>query len=64
MRGTVIMSYDADGDVVDDQLDHLLAKQRRSSERRSNSQKMLPAIKMSIGDWYLDEPPSRYWRVL
>jgi len=33
----------------------LLSKQRRSSERRSSSQEMLPAIKMAIGDWYIDE---------
>jgi hypothetical protein len=45
------MAYDADGD---DLLDHLLAKQRRHSERRS-SQEMLPAIKMLVGDWYADE---------
>lgn len=50
-----IMTYNADGEVVDDLLDHLLSKQRRSSERRSSSQEVLPAIKMLIGDWYIDK---------
>ena len=45
------MTYDADGEL----LDHLLSKQRRHAERRSNSQEVLPAIKMLIGDWYVDE---------
>jgi hypothetical protein len=48
------MSYDADGEDVD-LLDHLLSKQRRHAERRSNSQGLLPAIKMIVGDWYVDE---------
>ncbi len=50
-----IMTYDADGEVVEDLLDHLLSKQRRNAERRSSSQEVLPGIKMSIGDWYVDE---------
>jgi hypothetical protein len=28
---------------------------RRYNERRSYSQEVLPAIKMLIGDWYVDE---------
>jgi hypothetical protein len=48
------MTYDADG-VAIDLLDHLICKQRRSAERRSSSQEVLPAIKMLIGDWYTDE---------
>jgi hypothetical protein len=48
------MTYDADGEAVD-LLDHLLFKQRRHSERRSSAQEVLPAIKMLIGDWYIDE---------
>jgi hypothetical protein len=48
------MTYDADGLAVD-LLDHLISKQRRSAERRSSSQEVLPAIKMLISDWYLDE---------
>ena len=54
VRGDGIMTYDADGVAVD-LLDHLLSKQRRHAERRSSSQEVLPAIKMLIGDWYLDE---------
>jgi hypothetical protein len=30
----------------------LLSKQRR---RRSSSQEVLPAIRMLVGDWYVDE---------
>jgi hypothetical protein len=48
------MTYDADGEAVD-LLDHLLAKQRRQNDRRSGSQEVLPAIKMLVGDWYVDE---------
>ena len=47
------MTYDADAHV--DLLDHLLSKQRRHTERQSGRQDMLPAIKMVIGDWYIDE---------
>ena len=47
------MTYDADGEAVD-LLDHLLSKQRRHGERRSSSQEVLPAIKMIIGEWYVD----------
>ncbi len=49
-----MMTYDADGEAVD-LLDHLLFKQRRCSERRSSSQEILAAIKMLVGDWYIDE---------
>ena len=48
------MAYDADGEAVD-LLDHLLSKQRRHAERRSSAQAVLPAVKMVIGDWYIDE---------
>jgi hypothetical protein len=48
------MAYDADGEAVD-LLDHLLSKQRRYAERRSSAQEALPAVKMLIGEWYLDE---------
>jgi hypothetical protein len=49
------MTYDADEKDVD-LFDHLLSKQRRRhTERRSNSQGLLPAIKMIVGDWYVDE---------
>ena len=48
------MTYNADGEAVD-LLDHLLCKRRRYNERRSYSQEVLPAIKMLVGDWYVDE---------
>ena len=48
------MAYDADGEAVD-LLDHLLSKQRRHAERPSSTQEVLPAVKMLIGDWYVDE---------
>ena len=49
------MTYNADGEAVD-LLGHLLCKRRRYSERRSlYSQEVLPAIKMLVGDWYVDE---------
>ncbi len=46
------MTYDAE---AIDLLDHLLSKQRRHAERRTSGQEVLPAIKMLIGDWYVDE---------
>ena len=48
------MTYNADGEAVD-LLDHLLCKRRRYNERRSYSHEVLPAIKMLVGDWYVDE---------
>jgi hypothetical protein len=53
-EGGGIMTYNADGEAVD-LLDHLLCKRRRYNERRSYSQEVLPAIKMLIGDWHVDE---------
>src|ERR1700722_17212218 len=54
VRGTGIMTYDADGEAVD-LLDHLISKRRRYNERRNTSQEVLPAIKMLVGNWYIDE---------
>ena len=48
------MTYNADGEAVD-LLDHLISKRRRYNERRSSSQEVLPAIKMLVGNWYIDE---------
>jgi hypothetical protein len=48
------MTYNADGEAVV-LLDHLLCKRRRYYERRSYNQEVLPAIKMLVGDWYVDE---------
>ena len=44
------MTYD-----TDDELEHLRLKRQRYSERMSSSHEATPAIKMIIGDWYVDE---------
>jgi hypothetical protein len=49
------MAYDADA-VIELQLERLRSEKRqRRSERMSISQAATPAIKMIIGDWYVDE---------
>jgi hypothetical protein len=45
------MAYDADA-AIEVELERLRSKRQRYSER---SQAVLPAIKMIIGDWYVDE---------
>jgi hypothetical protein len=45
------MTYDIDDSVIE----RLRSKRARCSERMSNSQEAIPAIKMIIGDWYVDE---------
>ena len=50
------MTYDADAPIIVLEFEPLRSQQRRRHAERSNSnQQMLPAIKMLIGDWYLDE---------
>jgi hypothetical protein len=44
------MTYD-----TDDELEHLRLKRQHYSERMSSSHEATPAIKMIIGDWYVDE---------
>ncbi len=44
------MTYD-----TDDELERLRFKRQRYSERMSGSQVATLAIKMIIGDWYVDE---------
>ena len=41
--------------LVELELERLRFRQRRHAERMSSSQVVLPAIKMLIGDWYVDE---------
>ena len=41
--------------LVELELERLRFRQRRQAERMSSSQEVLPAIKMLIGDWYVDE---------
>ena len=49
------MACDADA-VIELQLERLRSEKRqRRSERMSISQAATPAIKMIIGDWYVDE---------
>jgi hypothetical protein len=48
------MTYDTDDSAIELQLEHLRSMRVRRSERRSSSQEATPAIKMSIGDWYVD----------
>jgi hypothetical protein len=45
------MAYDADA-AIEVELERLRSKRQRYSER---SHAVLPAIKMIIGDWYVDE---------
>ena len=49
------MTYDADIATVDLQIERLRTGRRRHAERSSGNQGMIPAIKMLIGDWYVDE---------
>jgi hypothetical protein len=50
------MTYDADTPTVALGFEHLRFRQRRRHAERSNSnQQVLPAIKMLISDWYVDE---------
>jgi hypothetical protein len=48
------MTYDADDSVIELQLERLRSKRIRHGERMS-SQEVLPAIKMIVGEWYVDE---------
>ena len=42
-------------DAATAELERLRSKRQRYSERSNRDQKMTPAIKMIIGDWYVDE---------
>jgi len=44
-----------DDDVIELELARLRSKRQRYSERMCSSQEVLPAIKMIIGEWYVDE---------
>jgi hypothetical protein len=45
------MTYDIDDSLIE----RLRSKRARYSERVSNSHEATPAIKMIVGDWYVDE---------
>jgi hypothetical protein len=49
------MTYDADIATLDLQIERLRTERRRHAERSSGYQVMTPAIKMLVGDWYVDE---------
>ena len=48
------MTYDADDSVIELQLARLRSS-RRHAERMGINQEVLPAIKMIVGEWYVDE---------
>jgi hypothetical protein len=48
------MVYDAD-EAIELELERLRSRRPRSSERMCSSQIAVPAIKMIIGEWYVDE---------
>jgi hypothetical protein len=49
------MNYDADAPIIVLEFERLRSQRRRHVERMSSSQEVLPAIKMLISDWYVDE---------
>jgi hypothetical protein len=48
------MIYHAD-DVIEVELARLRSRRQRHAERMSINQEVLPAIKMIVGEWYVDE---------
>jgi len=48
--------YDAATAELEHEFERLrFKKQRRYADRMSSRQEVLPAVKMLIGDWYVDE---------
>jgi hypothetical protein len=52
--GGRIVAYDTDA-AIELKLDRLRFKRQRYSERMGCRQDVTPAIKMIIGEWYVDE---------
>jgi len=50
-----MMTYDADATIIDLEIKRLRTERRRRAEPMSSSREVLPAIKMLIGDWQIDE---------
>ena len=48
------MTYDANA-AIELELERLRFKRQRYAERSNCNQEVTPAIKMIIGDWYVDE---------
>jgi hypothetical protein len=51
----MVMTYDADAATAELELEVLRSLRRRHGERSNSNQAVTPAIKMLIGDWYVDE---------
>jgi hypothetical protein len=49
------MAYDTDDSAIKLELARMRSKRQRYSERMYSSHETTPAIKMIIGDWYVDE---------
>ena len=47
--------YDATTAELEHEFERLRMKQRHRAERNNSTQAVVPAIKMLIGDWYVDE---------
>ena len=47
------MTYDANLATVDLEIERLRPERRRHGPRNTNN--LIPAIKMLVGDWYVDE---------
>jgi hypothetical protein len=47
------MTYDANQAIVDLEIERLRPERRRHGPRNTNN--LVPAIKMLIGEWYADE---------
>ena len=49
------MTHDADAATAELEFEVLRSLRRRHGERSNSNQAVTPAIKMLIGDWYVDE---------
>ncbi len=47
------MTYDVNVAIVDLEIERLRPERRRYGQRNTNN--LIPAIKMLIGEWYVDE---------
>ena len=47
------MTYDANLATVDLEIERLRPERRRHGPRNTNN--LIPAVKMVVGDWYVDE---------
>jgi hypothetical protein len=53
VRGIWVMTYDANLSTIDLEIERLRPERRRHGARNTNN--LIPAIKMLIGDWYIHE---------